>query len=180
MIIGSRFQGDIWHRVMGFQHDLYSRLVAYLFEAARTVYLRAEAVLGLTTVPGMLAAPENAVDHRVLQELHDLIAAKFRYTYEDHLHPHLPFPGWENDQARIENLWRTFYFAEVDRLVSESPTFVRSVVVAIAFQNTEVGYAAEERARARLLDEYPMLAKANRTPPADDPGFAYPGKAESP
>lgn len=161
MMVGSMFKGDIWVRVMLIQHDYYMQQVFHIFDAARSVYLQAERVLGVNTVPGLLAVEETSVDHRVLQDLHDLIAAHFRYVEEREFHPQLPFAGQEDDTLRIKSLWVRWYHQEIRRL-AQIPEYARAVVVAVAFENTEVGREGERVARGILLNQYPELRQPSR------------------
>ncbi len=164
MIIGTAFRGDHEYRVMGVQHDIYPGRVSYLLHTARQVYLKAEAILGISTVPGILVPDADSFDHRVLQNMHDIIAASFRYYRANRLHPELPFPGQEDDTKRIERLWDDYYTSEVRELMQSEPHLARAVVVAIAFENTDIGYAAEDTGQTILLNRYADIPWLCRVP----------------
>jgi len=153
MIIAPRFEGDTHKRVMVIQHDVYRDILWQLYGKAREKYLQAERTLGLKTVPGILIKPQLSYDHRVMQHAHDLIAARFRMLFADRLHPELPFEGQEDDRKRIEKLWKEYWTREVDRL-TDIPELTLAIANAIAFENTEVGYEAEEQMHKIIIQEY--------------------------
>ncbi len=171
MISGTAFRGDHWYRVMGIQHDTYGGHVGFLLDTARRVYLKAETLLGVSTVPGILVEADDGFDHRVLQNMHDIIAASFRFYRANRLHPELPFPGQEDDTRRIEALWNEYYTDEVRELMQSEPHLARAVVVAVAFQNTDIGYAAEDQGSAILLNHYADIPWLRRIPELP---FLYP------
>ena len=91
------------------------------------------------------------IDHRVLQSAHDTIAAAFRFRNKD-----LWLPLFQNDEAMkavAESAWLTFWSSEVGRLAANDE-ITRAVLTAVAFQNTEKGYAAEKELDGLLRSEY--------------------------
>lgn len=89
MIIGNAFDGDIFEDVKLCQHDLYGQVLERIYRSAVTWYKQAERILQQDTELGC-EHPMSSFDHRTLQELHDQIAAFFRYSYGERLHPELP------------------------------------------------------------------------------------------
>jgi len=160
MWVASRFPGDDWTSVMWIQHDMYGPFLWELFDIARRKYIDAERTLGVNTVSGILVKPEDGFDHRVLQDAHDMIAARFRFLNQDRMHPELPFEGQKDDRKRIEGLWRDYWRTEIDRLTN-IPLFTKAVVTAIAFQNTDVGYTAENDIKRILYEEYNREIRAD-------------------
>ena len=65
------------------QHELYMESVAMLARAAEERLFRAESAASANTVLGTILRPEKFFDHRVLQDVHDLIAAQFRFIERD-------------------------------------------------------------------------------------------------
>jgi hypothetical protein len=104
----------------------------------------------------------DGFDHRTLQDIHDLIAAWFRFSQDDGGQLRLG----ESDEMYTDRLaaeWRAFFEGEVNRL-SADDEFARAVLVAAAFGNTERGYAAEAQLREILKERY----RAMKQPPAGE------------
>jgi len=103
----------------------------------------------------------DSFDHRTLQDIHDLIAAWFRFSQDDGGQLRLGETD-EGYQDRLADEWRTFFEEEVGRLTSDDE-FVRAVLVAAAFGNTDRGYAAEAQLREFLKERYRTMRRPPTT-----------------
>lgn len=166
MIVSSCFTGDSNKWVMNLQHDVYWDILPVLLDIAHRKVRKAEALLNVAAVPSTILNHENYFDHRVLQLTHDAIAACFRFQLADQLHPQLPLFGQVDEKTRVLKMWRDFFTAEVDRL-TEFPAFTRDVVTAVAFENTDEGYKAEDRLYYFVKNEYLFNESLQRPLPKD-------------
>lgn len=149
MIICEKFPNDRHKWVMDIQHDCYD--VGPIFEHARTHFLRAEAILEVTTETGERIFRITDLDHRILQSVHDLIAAHYRMVNDSKLDPQLldPLSG-----EQVKNDWLSFYQGEIAKLCRK-PEFVRNVCVAAVFVNPDNrGINAEEALQTLLQKSY--------------------------
>jgi hypothetical protein len=79
----------------------------------------------------------NSIDHRTVQDIHDLIAAWYRFKRRtERLFPLEP---------NLREDWLRFLRAEAISL-SESAEFVTGILDACIQANNEIGYAGENRA----------------------------------
>ena len=124
------------------QHDQYSSYVSELFLATKKKFIQADAILNanlkITASPKLI----EHFDHRVLQDAHDIIAATYRYRFDDGLQGDL-FQSDEDPRKRYLAGWAEWFFAELETLVNY-PDFVRSVVECVVFANTQIGRIAEK------------------------------------
>jgi len=152
VIVCERFPGDTNGELMNVQHDVYGWALGQLFESARAVYLHSARVIGIDTpLTQSLETSDGRFDHRVLQEAHDLLAARFRRMRPDLQQPDLE-PGEHGQRLRQE--WCRYLSKEATRL-AEQPLICRAIVKAVVYQNTQAGYRAEEELAVclRLGDE---------------------------
>jgi hypothetical protein len=152
LIVAGQFEGDDNKRAMLVQHDMYWRQVGLMVSLARDRLKSAEAATGSQTVLGLIQESNTAVDHRVLQLAHDRLAAHFRWMNEAWLRrgPH------ESDRVydlRVAGNWHLFFVQEWMQLLQE-PKFLHAVLEAIAFQNSETGYRAEDAVDSALRARY--------------------------
>lgn len=155
MWVGAEFRGDEDKELMEIQHDLYGEALGYLFCEAREEFLRAERMLDERTMLGLAIENERSFDHRVLQDAHDLIAAEFRYQRADLPQPPLPFDS-DTERNRLEEHWRSFVRDEAKQLARE-PETCRAILMTVAYQNTEIGYQAEDTLEALLVERYSLF-----------------------
>jgi len=123
---------------------MYSRPRDRYLDACRLVKIDTDLSTRLRSMDGF--------DHRTLQEIHDLVAAWFRFSQDDGGQLRL-CETEEAYQDRLAAEWRTFFEEEVGRLSSDDE-FARDVLVAAAFGNTDRGYAAEAQLREILKERY--------------------------
>ena len=157
MIVAPRFPGDTNERLMWLQHDLYSSLVGLLYSIARERYNDACQYIGVDTPLRRDVIKRQGVDHRVLQDAHDLIAAAYRLTQPGGVQ--LAFgedvTSWDERQRRA---WSTFFQEETARLTDDA-ALTRVILTAAVNENTPAGYAAEAELADRLHDYYPALVR---------------------
>ena len=169
MIIAPKFYGDDNTTVMNIQHDEYGRIISEFVRRAIEKYRYAEAILNVQTLYPWSSSPEpgkklpspitGTFDHRVVQEPHDLIAAFFRF--KEYLRG--PLFKEEVDKADCIRRWYQFASQEIGELL-EMPYFARAMVLAIAEQNNEIGYANEETMLELLKTRYCEML--HTTPPS--------------
>jgi T5orf172 domain len=94
------------------------------------------------------------IDHRVLQDTHDRIAAFYRLTKKKEKHVSTPLEAdAKTYREYLTESWKQYYFAEIDSL-SKIVEFSTSVVSAVLYANQPEGYQAEDRIVAILDKRY--------------------------
>ena len=152
MIVGDSFAGDTNVKLMWIQHDLYRELVVYLFTQARERYSAAVRLGGVNTELRLRVATVEGFDHRVLQGAHDKIAAYYRFAHDPRGQMPLPFDGLSYEEYLVHG-WRSFFYQEVRRLV-EIDEVPRTILTAVAYENTPRGRKAQDRLIEILTDKY--------------------------
>ena len=149
MIISSVYENDCNQLLKDVQHGEYGRSVGNIFNAARSAFLQADAILGTKLLIAEKAREVQAFDHRVLQDAHDILAAAFRYRHDDGGQLAL---GESSDAQRLRYLieWTQWLEEQLHELVMYRQ-FARSVVECVIFSNGEAGYIAENRLCDLLL-----------------------------
>lgn len=154
MIIGRAYPSDDNDLLQNVQHDLYSRHVFELFDAARKAMIWAADVLNADLLVAERARTVERFDHRVLQDAHDIMAAAFRRKCD--------LGDWnrllegERDLGEHYRLaWLGWFTAELETL-AKSPRLVRSVVQTVLLADTELGYAAERDVCDLLITRFGM------------------------
>lgn len=155
MILSESFVGDNNATLKSIQHQLYAGLLFYLFDYPRRRFIEACKLLEQDLELAERLEVTSSFDHRVLQDAHDIIAARYRYIEEEAMQPPLFsfLPHYSNDP--IENRWCEYFHREVQRLTAFN-AFTRALVIAVACQNTEAGYCAERMLCEFLVVEYGM------------------------
>lgn len=163
MILGARFFNDMNITLQNVQHDLYWILLPKLYMTMRDCYMRAVRYVNVTTdLSETIAKRDSAFDHRVLQEPHDIMAARYRYDFPDKVGQLLfPFALPDCTHLNAEDLlkeyyrrsWSSHWYGEVKRL-SEEPVIVRAILKAVLYQNKDEGYEAEDLLNELLYDLY--------------------------
>lgn len=155
MIIGERFDGDLLC-VQDMQHSLYFQIIGIIVKKARTRYLAALNVIDIDTQLGRDIINKTTFDHRTIQYMHDVIAARFRFIYKEYSHQftlpnilgNLPF------DALLECLWLDYYERFIDNLYENYPSFASIVLLATTYPNpNQLGIKAEE-ALCQLMKPY--------------------------
>lgn len=161
MILGSRFKNDpVW--IQDLQHDLYWGIVAQPFEMARTLYLRAEKIIGIETQIGKNCKVKGDLDHRVLQYFHDAIAMKFRYESRNNIeiHPEVSLDGVADDDD-IKQTWLRFYKRGIDNLFEEHLNLPRQILIAATYPNPDKRGKDAEDIINIICDDMNLYIKEN-------------------
>ena len=137
MIITERFSNDpIW--VQQLQEELYWGLVSLPFELAKTLYLKAENILNIETRLGIDCSKVKKIDHRILQNLHDSVAAKYRYDNRCNFEMQLSdFQKEETDKDEIKQEWIKYFREKIELLLDIHSSLSRSIVLAAAYPNPD-------------------------------------------
>ncbi len=154
MIIGARFPGDENKTLMQVQHDVYMFTVGKLYDEALNRYLQAARPVGVETELTKRLRKRKGFDHRVLQDAHDHIAAyyRFRGCPVEYL---ILLQGSDPGLDAIKCHWQE-YFAQQCWEIAQNDLAVIEILTAVAYENTEKGYEAEERLMAILKERYPL------------------------
>jgi len=152
LIVSTSYPSDDNDQLKDVQHELYWQLVPRLFAVARAELLRADEILDAKVLIAEKARAIERLDHRVLQDAHDIMAAAFRYGHDDG--GQLRLLETEADRAeRYRAAWLEWFETELEAL-AKMPRFVRSTVQAVVLANTELGYAAERDVGELLVSRY--------------------------
>lgn len=144
MIVGNYFKGDYFDILKWVQHDCYNQSVMKIFHMAKKRFVRAQRIVGIETDLYNLIKEKTSFDHRLLQPFHDVIAAFYRYK-----RPSLSkisisdYKKYDYKQILAKE-WNGFLQKELNRIFNEEKTLIRAIVKAVAFQNTQKGYNAED------------------------------------
>lgn len=150
MITGSCFKDDHDHDLQSQQHECYRAVLAVIAERCIRHYEAACSITGMepSALSKNIGQAKTGFDHRVLQPAHDLMAGYWRWHTGRH-EPHMP--GLE--PSGIDD-WKAWVQQEVDDWALCAPEIIRHVVTALAYQNTDEGYKAENIAIETLKDRY--------------------------
>lgn len=149
MLIGKMFPDDpMW--ISHIQHDLYGKYVGIIFDKARKEYLKAEVVLGINTEVGDKLKQANGFDHRTIQDLHDVIAGKFRFQWLALKNQQLDFfkePELVSEDASATAYqWKIFLESELEMIFNDAPGLIKQVCLATIYVNPDKrGCEAEDR-----------------------------------
>ena len=150
MIVGSEFENDKDDDLQWQQHDCYGEVLRIIADGCIRHYENALRILGKDEPELLrkLEKPRKGFDHRVMQPMHDIMAGYWRWKTGRH-EPHIP--GLEPNS--IED-WKSWARREVDDWAFYSPEMIRHIIIALAHQNTERGYDAEDVALGVLRERY--------------------------
>jgi hypothetical protein len=139
------FVGDSDKQLFAIQHELYASAVFTLF---LTAYEQKERIsLSRHAICTLENARSSGFDHRVLQETHDLIAARFRFL----ACVDLTLSGART--MSTAEAWTNFFLEQTENLC-RSVDFSRDVLLAVSLANSEPGLHAERRLRFYLAWRY--------------------------
>lgn len=147
MIIADFFAGDSSF-MQQCQHEVYLRSVCTIFHKAKMTYLHALKVVNVDTKLGRDILEKRSIDHRVVQDFHDIIAARFRYLNKQRLNQHhLPGVLFEQSEgAHYTALWLEYYEKTLEWLYETTPRLVWLVLTACAYPNPDTrGSEAEDQ-----------------------------------
>jgi len=151
MWVGREFEGDDHEGLKMVQFRAYWALFPRIAVTAWARYSEAEGLLGLRT--DMPRPPDRwSIDHRSLQDAHDIIAAAFRYRRPDLLQK--TFADAEQlDETVLLDEWRSFLDKEVDEITRNGP-ICRVILRSVLSEDSRRGMAAEQELRSLLVDWY--------------------------
>ncbi len=152
MWVGTEFPSDTNATLKDVQFRLYPEMLLRLYSRPRDRYLDACRLVQAETELASRLRSMDSFDHRTLQDVHDLIAAWFRFSQDDGGQLRLGETE-ETYRARLATEWRDFFEREITRL-SADDEFARAVLTAAAFGNSDRGYAAEDQLREVLKERY--------------------------
>lgn len=153
MIYTNVFNGDSNESLKRAQISVYGNAISKMFEVCWRQYVFAANLLQLTDAVGQRLKEITSFDHRILQDAHDIVAAYYRFEHGDNMQICLSEEPCSIEQ--YERLWIDWLNLELQAL-SMSPGFVRGVARAVVFQNTDLGYRAEEGVGRHLVARYGM------------------------
>lgn len=133
------------------QHEAYSDGLWVIVNTVRERFLDAERILRCSTTMSVQVRELESIDHRTVQDIHDLVAAWYRFKRKGER----MFPLLGND---LRSDWIQFITAEARELCS-SPEFVTGVLDACIHANTKCGYAGESRSRQIQRERYAEMIR---------------------
>lgn len=150
MIVSSCFAGDEDSATKSMQHEGYSEALWIMVSICREHARDAAALLAVQVPQGWINT--NHIDHRTLQDAHNLLAAAWRSratTIQPELELQRPSTG--SVTARVG--WLDWLRNEVGGWHSR-PRLVRLLLIIVANQNGPEGYTAEAALTAELRDRF--------------------------
>ncbi len=152
MFVGTVFPGDTNQTLKDVQSRLYGDMLLLLYIRPRDRYLGACRLIQTDTEIATRLRSMEGFDHRTLQDIHDMIAAWYRFSQDDGGQLRLG-ETHATYQDRVASEWRTFFEREVGWLISDDE-FARALLVAAVYGNTDRGYASEAQLREILKERY--------------------------
>lgn len=148
VIISGCFSGDDLE-LAGQQHEVYSAALKIIIDGCG-LHLRNSAVItGID--PGVADWLDGlAIDHRTLQEAHDLLAAAWRFRTSP---PEPTFPAKSIEPPPTMDRWLWWLRQTVSEW-NDRPEIVRAILTIAATQNTELGHLAEEELTTLLRESH--------------------------
>jgi hypothetical protein len=142
------FAGDGNTVLKDIQQDCYAEMLVRLYTRARDRYLDACRLAGVETALSQRLREMDGFDPGTLLEVHDTVAAWFRFSQDDGGQMML---GEDAAAYRtgLEERWRAWFEEEVGRLLGEAE-FVRAVLKATA----EPASAARQWLQELLRERY--------------------------
>lgn len=154
MMVFNVYEHDTNEVLKWAQHDCYGGKVTHMFEQTKRRFIQADMILQ-TNLPIIkeIRAIER-LDHRVLQDAHDIIAAAYRHRHDDGGQLNL-FRQDQKLEDYYASKWTQWYEDKITELL-EYPSFVRFVVLAVLHSNSKTGYEFEHRLCGFLTDYFGM------------------------
>ncbi len=154
MIVSSRFDGDDWEALQWAQHDAYHDALGILMRENERAYRNAAIITGAQNDPiyDSLTALGHRIDHRILQNAHDHLAAAWR-NRNRFIQPDLLIKCSVEEMAQD---WLGWLQKEVSTWLRDFPQIVRLVCLIIVQQNVKSGYEAEQALQQELGRTYPL------------------------
>lgn len=157
MILAPRFLGDehIW--VMDIQHGVYMQSIARLTDEVCRVFCFACVVT--EALPDLLQSlrrvQTQGVDHRILQETHDHVAARYRAVNLAWLQPTLLLDWDQSNEVRVLQDWQTFWTGAV-QIICEDALLLRACAECIATSGGKSNAEKEEFLLQLVRQRFPV------------------------
>ena len=157
MIVAPRFPGDehIW--VMDIQHDVYMVSIGQM--AAEVCRIFCFACVATDGSPELLHRLHRVklvgVDHRILQDVHDHLAAHYRSVRQNWLHPILPFDSEVSDESRVSEDWKDFWTSAI-RVICEDVNLLRACAECIATSGERNNSGKEDNLLKLIHLQFPL------------------------
>jgi hypothetical protein len=166
MIVGSKFDGDDDDPTKWLQHDVYGVALSIILDGCRA-YARLAMPLTGEDVTLRRFLNLDGVDHRTLQDAHDLAAAWWRFRTGRH-YPVLPLVPERDGGKGCQEEWLAGLRTEVASWVYE-PWLVRALIVAPSTSGGRDDGEAEDGVLFLLRSRYRQMFEAQ--------GMAFPQAA---
>lgn len=149
MIVCGMFEGDAYEALQLQQHDAYEQALSIIIAEAKRRLARAEALVGETALGNEVRL--DRFDHHVIQDAHDLLAARWRLAC-GHTQPPLPLKGMHVEAYATQ--WLEWLKQEVAEL---SDGMMRDILM-LAYMDPDPEHSAERRLLRALRDDLARLA----------------------
>jgi threonine aldolase len=153
MIVSPKFDGDTNELLQYAQYESYWDSVGIVFRVCSAKMIEASELLQVDAEIAKQLREIEIFDHRVLQDVQDIIAMYYRYINDDF--PQMPLLERVRTKEDYSSEWAAWLQKEMKAL-SGTPYFVRAVINAVLFANNEIGYMAENQAASYLVSRYQM------------------------
>lgn len=164
MIICDQYEGDNLDLARK-QHDVYFEALGIIIRGCRAHYCSACTILGVRVWQSEWPE-EQPIDHRIVQDAHDLLAAVWRHRVSP---PDPMLLGGTTDAVpSAQKEWLKWLRCTVDQW-NERPEIVRVFVRIFLEQNTDARLASERELTVLLRNRYQDI-RWKRTLPESDYG----------
>ena len=163
MIIGHVYRGDDNDILKWLQHEEYRGKTCEMFHAARIRLHRADLLLEGNLAITKQANRIRSIDHRILQDAHDILAALYRVEWDDGCQLRINETPEQQDERYVKH-WNQWFEDKVNEVCDNNYRFIRAVIQSVVFDRTKIGYMAESDVCRQLLmyfcthDECPSLS----------------------
>lgn len=148
MIVAPKYHGDEDHAIMSLQHDVYLEAIGLILDVTREHFLRATRLLRTSTRFVTEFVTIKSCDHRTLQDVHDLLAAAWRYSKSTSQQLDL----FDDPDISVRS-WLGWLDRELQQWVDE-PMLLIELASIVTHQNSAAGYAAESRLFIALFERH--------------------------
>ena len=152
MIVAPRFEDDTDKELQVKQHDTYGYALRTIIEVADKYADFARKLLGDEAHPDWGLKHRSKIDHRTLQDAHDLLAAAWRYKNRSLRQLNLSFQT-NRHELSTKTRWLQWLRDEAESW-NERPDIVRYIQIILTSQNDDRGYVAERALATALQDKF--------------------------
>lgn len=157
MIITTKFNGDDDDFLKEIQSEHYHEAIRIIFEECKREYLHAERIVGVRTRLGESVQNLEQFDHRLLQGIHDVCAALFRFDNPNSAQ--LSFQQ-NHDETPEVALSRNLRWKWMDAVwdfakkQSRNADFCRNLVESVVDENFQLASNLHQILEARAKDRF--------------------------